>query len=170
MNAQALSAQWRTGSGNFLAQRRRIVALSLVATAAMGAVTLYQTGVLKHLPEPPLPGLDAEKVDASPEAYNRVGTATPDAALGLVSYAATVALATMAGTDRARQQPLIPLVLAGKVTVDALNAGYLTWEQIAKHRALCSYCLVAAAASFAIVPASWPEARAALKYWRRKRS
>ncbi|AFZ69569.1 vitamin K epoxide reductase family protein [Deinococcus peraridilitoris] len=169
MNAQTLSAQWRAEEGDFLAERRRIVGLSLLAAAAMGAVTLYQTGLVKHLPEPPLPYLNAEKVDASPEAYNRVGSATPDAALGLVSYAATVMLATMAGMDRARQYPLIPLVLAGKVTVDAVNAGYLTWEQIAKHKALCSYCLVAAAASLAVVPAAWPEARAALKYWRTKR-
>lgn len=170
MNARELSAQLRDGTGHYLEERRRIVALGLLATSAMSAVTLYQTGIIKHLPEPPLAYLDAEKVDASPEAYNRLGTATPDAAFGLVSYAVTIVLAAMAGTDRARQRPLIPLALAAKVVLDALNSGYLTWEQIAKHKALCSYCLLAAAASFAAVPAALPEARAALRHWREKQT
>lgn len=163
MNGKELSRALRQGSGNFLEQRRQAVALSLLASAAMSAVTLYQMGVIRRLPEPPLPFLNAEKVDASPEAYNRLQTQTPDAAFGLMSYGATVVLAAMAGPDRARAAPLIPIALAAKAILDAVNAGYLTWEQIAKHRALCSYCLVAAAASVAIVPVVLPEARLALQ-------
>lgn len=167
MSGASLSRELREGNGDFLKQRRQTVGLSLVASAAMGVITLYQMGIIPHLPEPPLPYLDADKVDAAPEAYDRAGTATPDAALGLVDYAATVVLASVAGPDRARTLPWLPLLLAVKVGVDALNAGYLTYEQVAKHRALCSYCLLASAVTFATVPLVLPEARAAWKHlWR----
>ncbi len=167
MSGASLSRELRGGEGAFLRQRRQTVGLSLIASAAMGVITLYQMGLISHLPEPPLPYLDADKVDAAPEAYNRAGTATPDAALGLVNYAATVVLASMAGPGRARALPWLPLVLAAKVGVDAINAGYLTYEQIAKHKALCSYCLLASAATFATIPLVLPEARAAWQHLRR---
>ena len=168
MSAQELSRAFREGSGEHLVNRRRIVGLSLLASAMMGAVTTYQVGLIKHLPEPPLPFLNADRVDASPEAYNRMGTATPDAAIGLVSYGVTIVLAAMAGPDRARALPLIPVALAVKTIADAGNAGYLTYEQIAKHKAVCSYCLVAAVASFMTVPYALPEAREALRRWKER--
>ena len=59
----------------------------------MGFIFLYQLGLIKHLPEPPLPGFNADKVDASSEAYAYF--ATPDAVLGLTSYAITIGLAAM---------------------------------------------------------------------------
>src|SRR5919197_3271993 len=89
--AGGLSRELRTGSGRHLWGRRRVLALSLVASASMGLIALYQMGLLKHLPEPPLPRLDADKVDASPEAYRNL--ATPDAVLGFLSYAVTMTLA-----------------------------------------------------------------------------
>jgi len=41
----------------------------------------YQLGLLRRVPELPLPGVDADAVDASGEAYVLFGT--PDSALGL---------------------------------------------------------------------------------------
>ncbi len=81
MRPRELSRQLRRGSGGDLRRRRGIVGLSLLASASMGLITLYQMGIIRHLPEPPLPGLDADEVDASGEAYARLQT--PDAALGL---------------------------------------------------------------------------------------
>ncbi|QIN80932.1 hypothetical protein GBA65_20560 [Rubrobacter marinus] len=127
----------------------------------MGVISLYQLGVIKHLPDPPLSVFDSDKVDASEEAYALFQT--PDGPIGLGSYAATLGLAAMGGRDRAEEHPLIPLALAAKVAFDALQAGKLTVDQITKHRALCSYCLVAAGATFATVPLVLPEARAALR-------
>lgn len=157
MNPAELSRALREGDGPFLSRRRGVVGLSLVSIASMGVITLYQTGIIKHLPEPP--GFDADKVDASPEAYAYF--AIPDAALGLGSYAATLGLAAMGGPDRAATQPWIPLALAAKALFDAGQAGKLTIDQWTKHRAFCSYCLVAAAATFAALPLALPEARAA---------
>lgn len=160
MDAAELSAQWRHGSGGCLRQRRGVAGLALTAAGSMGVVALYQLGIIPHLPEPPLPGLDADKVDASPEAYERLQT--PDAALGLTSYGVTLALAAAGGADRARTRPWLPLALAAKVGLDVAQAAKLTRDQWVRHRAFCSWCLLAAGATFAMAPLVLPEAREAL--------
>ena len=166
--AEEVSDDLRRGTGAFLNRRRRVAALSLTASAAMGAVAAYQNGLISHLPEPPLPLLDADQVDASGEAYQLFKT--PDAALGLASYAATLVLAGAGSARRVQERPWLPLALAAKVAGDALGGLYLTAEQASKHRRFCSWCLVASAASVAMVPQVIPEARAALRQLRSKRS
>jgi uncharacterized membrane protein len=161
MKPEELSEQLRHGDGDDLRRRRGIVGLSLVAVGAMGMISLYQMGIITHLPEPPLPRLDADRVDASPEAYSRL--ATPDGFLGLGSYAMTMGLAAMAGKDRARTQPWIPLALAAKVAFDTSQAVRLTVDQATKQRAFCSWCLLSAACTFATVPLVIPETRAAIR-------
>ena len=53
--------------------------------------------------------------------------------------------------------------MAAKGGIDAVRAAKLTWKQPAEHRASCSWCLLAAGATFAAVPLVIPEARAALR-------
>lgn len=127
----------------------------------MSVITLYQTGIVKHLPEPPLRRFDADRVDASAEAYEKFNT--PDAALGLASYATTIVLASMGGKDRATTAPWIVLALAGKLGLDALTALKLTIDQARKQKAFCFWCLLAASATFASVPLAVPEALQALR-------
>ncbi|HEV2062740.1 MAG TPA: vitamin K epoxide reductase family protein, partial [Solirubrobacteraceae bacterium] len=159
-----VSDDLRRRVGPHLRARRRQTALMVGAVGSMGLVLLYQTGILRHLPDPPLPGMDSDKVDASGEAYDSLKT--PDAAVAIASYGATLGLIGMGAADRADQQPLIPLLAAAKIAADAAGAAWLTAEQITKHRALCFYCLAASAATWAALPAALPEARDA---WRRLR-
>ncbi len=161
MRPEELSEQLRRGTGEFLSRRRKIAGLALTATGSMGLVSLYQLGIIKHLPDPPLPGFDSDRVDASAEAYSKLWM--PDGPIGLGSYAATLGLAAMGGEDRMSEKPWIPLLLAVKVAFDALQAGKLTVDQVTKHRALCVWCLLAAGSTFATVPLVIPEARAALR-------
>lgn len=154
-----LSRQLRTERGGFLRMRRGIVASSLAAAGAMGVVSLFQTGLLRRLPDLPGRLFDAERVDASEEAY--AWFSTPDGLLGLASYAGTAVLAAMGGRDRARRVPWVPLVLAGKAGLDAVQAANLSVDQWTKHRAFCVWCLAAAGASFATAALAVPEARAA---------
>jgi uncharacterized membrane protein len=163
--AERVSDDLRRGTGEALGARRRQMALMLASSAAMGVVTAYQSGLLRRLPDPPLPGIDSTKVDASGEAYYYLRT--PDAALALASYGGSMVLIGMGSGDRAREHPLIPLAATAKLAVDSLGAAYLTAEQVSRHRALCAWCLAAAAASVAAVPAALPEARTA---WRTLRS
>ncbi len=161
MRPAALSRELRRGSDPFWEERRTIVSCSLAAIGCMGLIALYQMGVIKRLPEPNLPGLDAEKVDASDEAYAhlQMGDAFP----GLGSYAVTAGLAAMGGSDRFRTQPWIPLALLAKTTVDAVQAAKLTYDQFAKHQAACLWCLAATAATAANLAYSIPEAKAAVQ-------
>ena len=160
MTPRQLSVELRTGQGSYLPHRRGIVACGMAAAGAMGIITLYQIGLIKHLPEPPLPGFNADKVDASEEAYSYFKT--PDAFIGLGSYAATMGLAAMGGKDRAKTQPWIPLALLAKVVADAAQAAKLTLDQWTKHKAFCFWCLLAATATFVSLPLAVPEALAAL--------
>ncbi|HEY8293645.1 MAG TPA: vitamin K epoxide reductase family protein [Thermomicrobiales bacterium] len=161
MKPEELSEQLRHGSGDDLRRRRGIVGLSLVAVGSMGMISLYQMGIIKHLPEPSLPRLDADTVDASPEAYSRF--ATPDGMLGLGSYAITMGLAAMAGEDRARTEPWIPLALAAKVAFDTSQAVRMIRDQATKEKAFCSWCLLSALCTLATVPLVIPETRAAIR-------
>src|SRR5947209_14363981 len=86
------------GESLFLERRRGIVGLSLIAIGSMSLITLYQTGVLQHLPGLPLPILDADKVDA----YARFST--PNAIRATGSYTMTAELAAMGGQHRTREQ------------------------------------------------------------------
>lgn len=161
MNAKQLSHELREGRGEYLHNRRGIVCLSLSAIGCMGLIALYQTGVIKHLPEPRFPGFDADKVDSSDEAYGHFDV--PDATIGLGSYAITLGLAAMGGKSRAAKQPWIPLALAAKTLADAGQAAKLTYDQFAKHRAACLWCLVATVATFASAALALPEAAAAAR-------
>lgn len=162
--AESVSDDLRLGTGGHLPARRRQAALLVLASASLGVVSLYQFGLIKHLPEPPLPFLDADAVDASGEAY--ASALTPDATLGILSAAASLALVGMGGADRAHDRPVIPLLAAGKLALDALGGLYLTAEQASRHRKFCSWCLLAAAAQAAALPAALPEAREALRHLR----
>ncbi len=166
MKPKQLSAELRHGTGDFLEERRGVIALSLTAIGCMGLIALYQTGIIRRLPDLPLPLMDADKVDASDEAYAKLQT--PDAFIGLGSYAVTMGLAAMGGKKRAQEQPWIPLALAVKAGADALQAAKLSYDQWAKHRAFCIWCLGAAAATFAIVPLVAGEAAAAVRQIRKK--
>ncbi len=162
--ARELSCELREESGADLERRRKIVGLSMISIGCMGLISLYQMGMIRHLPEPPLPLLDADKVDAAPDAYRTLSA--PDASLGLASYAVTLALASMEGPDRARTHPWLPLLMTGKIVADTLQAGKLTVDQWTKHRAFCFWCLAAAGATFATLPLALGEARSAVRHLR----
>jgi uncharacterized membrane protein len=159
--AEVVSDALRRGAGPFLDQRRRTAAFTLGSMAALGAVAAYQLGLVRHLPEPPLPMLDADRVDASGEAYQQLKT--PDAALGLASAAVTLVLTGMGGPDRHRTRRWIPVVLAVKAAGDALGGAFLTVEQATTHRRFCGYCLVSALANVGAALHTIPEAMAAVR-------
>lgn len=164
MDPGTLSRELRLESSRFLGLRRKVLGTSLVASGAMAMISLYQMGIIRHLPEPPFPYLNADEVDAAAEAYAIFET--PDAVLGLASYAATAWLAAAGGEDRWRTRSWLPLALAGKAAGDAIFGSKLTVDQWTKHRAFCFWCLLGASASIASVPLAIPEARAALRHMR----
>ncbi len=156
-----LSQQLRAGQSKSLTRRRQVVGLSLVGVAAGAIVGLYQTGIIKHLPDLPGRLWNADEVDASDYAYKRLKT--PDGLMMIVSYGVTAALAAAGEKGRARTSPWIPLAMAGKVLGDAFFAVKLGQEEWQENKALCWYCQSATVASLVSAALVLPEAGKALK-------
>lgn len=166
LTPEALGLALRQGAGRDLGRRRAMVGVSLAAMASLGVVALYQVGIVGRLPDPPLPGFDADAVHGSAAAYAIL--ATPDAVLGLGSYAVTALLAALGGPDRATAQPWLPLALAGKVLFDLAQAGRLTWNELTEQHALSAWSLLTAGATCVTAVLVVPETRTALKRLRRR--
>ena len=158
-----LSRELRLGDAPDLKRRRKVIGLSMIGAAAGIVVSLYQTGVIKHLPDPPPKKLfNSDKVDASDYAYKRART--PDGLAMLVTYGVTALLAGAGGEDRARRLPWLPLALAAKVASDVTTNMTLAREEWAENKAFCAYCQAANLASLVSVPFVIPEARKALRH------
>jgi hypothetical protein len=161
MSPRELSYELRRGAGGYLRQRRGIVQCSLLSAATMGLVSLYQTGIIRHLPDPPISGFDADRVHGSAQGYSFLQT--PDGLLGLGSFAATAALAAVGGEDRVRRRPWLPLALGAKVLFDSTLSIKLACDQPTKLRALSIWSLLSLAATLSSFLMVWPESLAALR-------
>lgn len=140
--------------------RRAVIGLSLLGIGAMTAVSLFQTGIVKHLPDPPIDGFDSDKVNSSDTAY---ALGVPDGTLSLASLAANIPLAAFGGENRAEEKPLIPLAIAAKASVEAVVAGWYFYQMPTKEKAWCGYCILGAAANFGIAALTLAEAKRAWK-------
>jgi uncharacterized membrane protein len=161
MNPTQLSLELRHGRTPDLTRRRWIIGLSILGVAAGQIVSLYQTGIIHHLPDPPLDVFDSDKVDASDYAYKRLDT--PDALPMMVTYGLTACLAGAGGLHRATQQPLLPVAMGVKTLFDTLTTVKLGQEEWQENKKLCFYCQVATVASFASLALAVPEALKGLK-------
>ncbi len=159
-NPQALRRELQNSNKSDLNLRRGVIGLSLVGMAAMTAVTLFQTGVVKHLPDPPIAGFDSDKVNSSDTAY---ALGVPDGALSLASLAANIPLAAFGGENRVSDAPLIPLAAAAKATVEAAVAGWYFYQMPTKEKAWCGYCIVGAMTNWGIAALTLMEAKKAWK-------
>ncbi|XXX82564.1 vitamin K epoxide reductase family protein [Sorangium sp. So ce134] len=157
--AGALRAALQRGRSSDLTRRRLIAAASLAGGASVAVVSLFQLGIIDHLPDPPLRGFDSDKVTSSDIAF---GLTMPDAPLALTSFAANLALAGWGGAERARKTPWIPVAAAAKAAIEAAVSGWLFVQMRRRERALCAYCLVAMAANMAVFALSLPEGWTAL--------
>lgn len=155
---QQLRRELQNGKSSGLNLRRAIIGLSLVGMGAMTAVSLFQTGVIKHLPDPPIDGFDSDDVNSSDTAY---ALGVPDGTLSLASLAANIPLAAYGGENRARQQPLVPIAAAAKATIEAGVAGWYFYQMAAVEKKWCAYCVVGAAANMGIAALSLVEAKEA---------
>ncbi|MFN3944316.1 MAG: vitamin K epoxide reductase family protein [Allosphingosinicella sp.] len=163
LSPRALERSIRTDDRPEMRYRRAIVGVSLVGMAAMGVVTLLQTGILKHLPDPKTktPHFDTDKVNTSEEAFSY---GMPDAPLTLIAHSAAIALAAAGPADRGERRPWLP-VLASLLSLPqaAIAAKYLFHQMPKVDRAWCPWCVVDALTHFAAFALTLPEARKALR-------
>ncbi len=160
LEPQELRRELQEKQTKSLRRRRVIIGLSLLGMGAMTMVSLFQTGVIKHLPDPPIDGFDSDKVNSSDTAY---ALGVPDGTLSLASLAANIPIAAFGGANRAEEQPIVPVLAAGKAMVEAVVAGWYFYQMPAVEKAWCGYCIMGAVANMGIAALSLPEAIEALE-------
>jgi uncharacterized membrane protein len=159
-----LRRELQKGNSRELQYRRVVIGLSLVGIASMAAVTLLQTGIVKHLADPPVGNFNSDKVNSSDTAY-RFGL--PDGSVSLATLAANVPLAAFGGEDRARKYPWVPIVAAIKAGAEAVAAAWYFYQMPAKEKAWCPYCITGALANIGIFGFTIPEALKGFRFLRR---
>ncbi|HKN86568.1 MAG TPA: vitamin K epoxide reductase family protein [Nitrospiraceae bacterium] len=162
MKAQQLREELQEGDTRDLRHRRGIVAFSLIGMASMAAVTLYQMGLIRHLPDPPLSRFDSDRVNGSDTAYQY---GVPDGTLTLAGHATNAAMAAFGGIRRAVEQPWVPIAASGKAGLEAaVAAKYLFYQMPVVEKKWCGYCIVDALMHIGTFALTLPEAfRAILK-------
>jgi uncharacterized membrane protein len=102
------------------------------ALATLLPVAMYQTGLLKWLPDPPARIFDSERI-ASSKAAHPFGV--PDALLGIASFGTTLALILLS-----KKIPVVKTLLGAKLTLDAAAGTFNAGRQIVSFGKLCSFC------------------------------
>lgn len=115
------------------------------AIAALVPVALYQTGVLRRLPDPPMEVFASERITSSKVAHPM---GVPDALLGLGSFGATLGLVLAA-----RRSAAVRPVLGAKLAIDAGTAMFNLGRQVVVFRKLCSWCTGTAMGAIAMAVA-----------------
>ncbi|MBD2090081.1 vitamin K epoxide reductase family protein [Microcoleus sp. FACHB-1515] len=161
MEPSQLSRELREGESPDLDRRRWIIGLSMLGATMGQIVSLYQTGIIKELPDLPIPFVDSDRVDASDYAYSRLNT--PDGPLMAINYGITAWLASTGGQNRARENPLVPIAMGAKIAFDVVTALELAREEWSENKALCEYCQVATLASIVSLGLAVPEVTTAVK-------
>jgi uncharacterized membrane protein len=161
--ARQLRRDLQRGDTPNLNLRRAIIGTSVMGMASMLPVTLLQTGIVHHLPDPPIKGFHSDAANSSLIAYK---FGAPDGAMAVASFSANIPIAAFGGADRARTKPLIPLIAAGKAAIDAATSAWY-FNEMRRGKKWCPYCIVGAMSSVAVFLLTLPEARAA---WHQLRS
>jgi hypothetical protein len=131
MRVAAIRQELLTGTGEELEKRRMITALSALGLVDFAIISLYQSGVIKRLPELPFNAFDSNKVNAAPEAY-KMGA--PDATVSAWVYASNMVLATAGGTEASGRKPALDILLGSTIAGNAAGALYYLYDMIFKQK------------------------------------
>lgn len=149
MDTVALKSKWRAANGDQeVVSKRKLILLSVLGLVDFGIITLYQTGIIRKLPDIPLKVFDSNQVNAAPSAYQ---FGAPDGAIGALAYASTMVLASAGEKKDKKKADALDLLLAGTVAGNAAGAAYYLYEMAFKQKKACVYCLAGAAINFASV-------------------
>lgn len=159
-----LRSQLQNSTDADLQRRRAIILISLAGMASMGTVSLLQTGIVHHLPDPPLDNFDSDKVNLSETAY---ALGAPDGTLSFAGLALNLPLAGFGGVSRSERTPYVPIAAAAKSGIEAVAAGWYFYQMPRKEKKWCAYCVLGAIANAAIFALTLPEA---FKAWKQLRS
>lgn len=141
--------------------RRVIAGASMVGMASMAPVIMFQTGIIRHLPDPPVGNFHSDKINSSPTAFGYGG---PDAPLSVLAHAVTLVLAAFGASHRRRSRPWLSLLACVAASGSAaVAARYLFWQMPKVDKTWCPYCITDAVMHMAAFALAVPEAIAALR-------
>jgi len=142
MRTAAIRQELLNSTDEDLQLRRKVVGLSALGLVDFAFISLYQSGVIKRLPELPFKSFDSNKVNAAPDAY-KMGA--PDATISAWLYATNMVLATAGGTESSGRKPVHDMLLGGTVAANAGGALYYLYNMVFKQKKVCPYCIAGAA-------------------------
>ncbi len=134
MNTTAIRKELLTGETNDLNHRRKVIALSALGLVDFSIISLYQTGIIKRLPDIPHKLFDSNKVNAAPDAYMM---GAPDGPISAVVYAATMVLASAGGSENSGRKPVCDVLLGAAVAGNAAGAAFYLYNMIFKQKKIC---------------------------------
>ncbi|HEY2028108.1 MAG TPA: vitamin K epoxide reductase family protein [Myxococcales bacterium] len=156
VDAEALYTAFGQTDERSLRRRRWIAGLCAVGLADFAIIALHQTGVIRHLPDPPGRLFNSDKVTTSARAF---ATGVPDGMLGAFLSATTMLLATAARTRNPERRRVFNWLLAGAAIAGAAGALDGLRDTISKQRKACVYCLAGAAINLSVLPLALKELR-----------
>lgn len=146
MDTIAIRDVLRNDYSDDLDRRRKVIGLSALGLVDFSIISLYQTGVIKSLPDLPFEVFDSNKVNASEDAY-RFGA--PDAPISAVAYAAIMVLASAGGDEKTGRKPVLDVALGATVAGNAVGAIFYLYKMIFEQKKICLYCVTGAAINIA---------------------
>lgn len=153
---QQLRKDLQHGHSAALRRRRTIIGLSIIGMGSMAIVSAFQTGLLKHLPDPPLDRFQSDEVNSSDTAYH---WGVPDGTISLAGHATNIVLAAYGRRDRVEVEPWAPLAACVKAAAEAAVAvKYLFYEMPIVQKKWCGYCITDAMMHIGTFAFTLPEA------------
>lgn len=135
----------RNSASSAAESRRTIALLSAAGLLDFIPISLYQTGVIRHLPDLPGKIFDSDYVNASKEAQV---LGMPDGPVSLLMYAANLVLVAGALKEKKRRS-MFDYLLAGNALGQAAGGAYYLYVMATKEKKVCAYCVAGALINFA---------------------
>lgn len=141
--------QVRANRGSDDKHLRNIALLSSIGLADFIPISLYQLGVIRHLPDPPGSVFNSDKVNRSEEAQI---AGIPDGVVSLLMYGATMVI-TGATLARVLPKGISRWLLGGLLFGQAAGGAYYLTNMVTVQKKICPYCVTGALINFAsLVP------------------
>ncbi len=163
MNAHAIKEALLYNNTKDMNTRRKILLLSALGLVDFSIISLYQTGVIKKLPDLPFSIFDSNKINASKEAYQ---FGVPDGPVSATVYAATMVLAAAGGTENESRTPVWNTLLGAAVAGNAAGAVYYLYDMIFRQKKICLYCVTGAAINLASAALAAPLVKQSIQRWK----
>lgn len=146
MSKQALSPvqKIRKRSDRAAGNRRDIALLSAIGLVDFVPVSLYQLGVIRHLPDLPGALFDSDYVNASKEAQI---AGLPDGPVSLLLYAANLVL--VSGALKKKKRNVFDYLVAANSLGQAAGGAYYLYNMATRQKRVCVYCVTGAMINFA---------------------